>query len=66
MDRRVGWRTPAGVQAGAIFGGVFQLGTAPPPGVDLVKLTIDSGLATAVVSTLQVRASTTLRALAVD
>jgi hypothetical protein len=43
--------------AGAIFGTVGQFAGAPPPGVDMVKLLVDSGLATAAVSALQVRAS---------
>ena len=60
--RRVGWGTPAGLQAGEIFTTVAQLGQTNSPGFDLAKLTVDSGLAATVVSALQVRATTHYRA----
>jgi hypothetical protein len=55
---RIGWRTPAGIQAGAIFAVIVNTIINNPPGISsiqLVNAVIDTGVADAAVSILQVR-----------
>jgi hypothetical protein len=49
----VGWRTVAGLQAGAIFTAIVQTIFNPPPGINLLSAVIESGVADAVVSGLR-------------
>ena len=47
------WCTPAGLIGGAVICCFNQTSLSQPPGVDLIKLFVDSGAASAIVSTLQ-------------
>ena len=51
---RISCRTPAALQAAGPIGAFFQPMAAAPPGIDLLKLCVDSGFDEAMVSALQV------------